>query len=73
MRSNRRGFTVVALFVFLSGGLGVTAASNQQNATTAYYVVDPTWPRRPERLTWGQTPGITLDRQCATKAWRTSG
>jgi DNA-binding beta-propeller fold protein YncE len=59
MYSNLRGFTVAALFVVLFGSL--PAASGQQSVPTAHYVVDPTWPRKPERLTWGQMPGITLD------------
>jgi DNA-binding beta-propeller fold protein YncE len=63
MHSNRRGFTVAALLAVLSGSLGGTAASDQQNAMMAHYVVDPTWPRKPERFTWGQTPGIALDAQ----------
>ncbi len=61
MHPNRGAFRVVALFTVLFGDLAVTATPNQQTAPTARYVVDPTWPRRPERLTWGQTPGITLD------------
>ncbi len=61
MRWNHRGFPVAALFTVLFGGLGVTAASEPQNVATAHYVVDPTWPRKPEHLTWGQMPGITID------------
>jgi streptogramin lyase len=60
MRPNRSAFRVAALFAVLFAGLGVTAASNQQTVPTAHYVVDPTWPQRPERLMWGQMPGITL-------------
>ncbi len=55
MHSNRHGFTAVALFFALFGGLGATVASE------ARYVVDPTWPRKPDRVTWGQMPGITID------------
>jgi len=61
MRLNRGACRVTALFAILFGSLAATAASNQQNVTTAHYVVDSTWPRKPERLTWGQMPGITLD------------
>jgi DNA-binding beta-propeller fold protein YncE len=61
MHTNLRGFTVAVLSVVLFGGMAVLPASGQQNVPTAHYVVDPTWPRRPERLTWGQMPGITLD------------
>ena len=63
MYSNLRGFAAAAWCVVLFGSLAVTAASNQQKPATAHYVVDPTWPRKPERLTWGQTPGIALDGQ----------
>ncbi len=63
MRSNHRGFAAAGLFAILLGSLEVVAASNQQSVSTAHYVVDPTWPRQPQRLTWGQTPGITLDAQ----------
>lgn len=61
MRSNHRGLIVAALLAVLFGGRAATAASNQQNVATAHYAVDPTWPRKPEHLTWGQTPGVTLD------------
>jgi DNA-binding beta-propeller fold protein YncE len=60
MYLNLRGFTVAALTAVLFGSL--PAASGQQSVPTAHYVVDPTWPRKPERLTWGQMPGIALDR-----------
>ncbi len=63
MYLSRSAFTVAALFPILLGSLGATAASNQQNVSTVHYVVDPTWPRKPERFTWGQTPGMTLDGQ----------
>jgi DNA-binding beta-propeller fold protein YncE len=63
MRSNHRGCRAVALLAVLFGGLAVTAASEQQKVATAHYVVDPTWPRKPERFTWGQTPGIMVDGQ----------
>jgi len=63
MYTNLRGFTVAVLFVVLFGGMAVLPASGQQNAATARYAVDPTWPQKPERFTWGQMPGITLDAQ----------
>ncbi|MCL5282812.1 MAG: peptidyl-alpha-hydroxyglycine alpha-amidating lyase family protein [Planctomycetes bacterium] len=63
MRSNLRIFTVAVLFVALLGNMGVLVAFGQQTVPTAHYVVDPTWPRKPERFTWGQTPGMTLDAQ----------
>jgi len=28
-----------------------------------WYEVDPTWPQRPARLTWGQTPGVAVDQE----------
>ncbi len=59
MNSNLRGFTVAALFVVLLGGMPV--ASGQQGGSMARYVVDSTWPRKPEHLTWGQMPGIAVD------------
>jgi hypothetical protein len=55
---------------FLAGLLAATAfsahaaeqpsASPRMNLATAY-VVDPTWPQRPEALTWGDVPGIAVD------------
>jgi DNA-binding beta-propeller fold protein YncE len=61
MRLNCGVFRVAALFVVLFGGCAATTPSGQQSVSTAHYAVDPTWPRKPDRLTWGQMPGIALD------------
>jgi streptogramin lyase len=29
---------------------------------STWYRVDPGWPRRPENVPWGRTPGVTVDR-----------
>jgi DNA-binding beta-propeller fold protein YncE len=52
--------TFVLTIILLSQGCA-SLPTSQQNSTTAQYVVDPTWPEKPERFTWGQTPGITID------------
>ncbi len=61
MRSDHEGLIRAALLAVLGAGLGVTLASDRQSVATARYVVDPTWPQKPNNLTWGQMPGITLD------------
>ena len=61
MYSNPRGLTTAALSAVLLGSMGLVAASEQQSVATAQYVVDPTWPRKPDRLTWGQMPGVMVD------------
>ena len=61
MHSNRPGFMVAALFAIAFNVVGWTAVPGQQDAATASYAVDPTWPHRPERLAWGQMPGLALD------------
>ena len=61
MHSNRPGFMVAALFAIAFNVVGWTAVPGQQDAATASYAVDATWPHRPEHLAWGQMPGLALD------------
>jgi streptogramin lyase len=41
----------------------VLAAAALQSGTTPHYVVDSTWPRKPDHITWGQMPGVAVDTQ----------
>lgn len=63
MRSNLSCLTAAVLLVVLPGNTGSMAASDQQNVTTARYVVDLTWPQKPDHIKWGQMPGVTVDTQ----------
>jgi DNA-binding beta-propeller fold protein YncE len=63
MHSDSCHFTAAALSMLLLTSMGPTATSAQQGVPTAHYAVDPAWPQKPERLTWGQMPGITMDAQ----------
>jgi DNA-binding beta-propeller fold protein YncE len=38
-------------------------ASSVQQSDTAHYVVDTTWPKKPERFKWAQMAGIAVDKQ----------
>jgi DNA-binding beta-propeller fold protein YncE len=61
MRPNlARLITALSLVVAL-GGTRSIAASDGKNVTTARYVVDLTWPRKPDHIKWGQMPGVTVD------------
>lgn len=63
MRSIAKSLIAVTLFFLpLSQGCRSFHWSDQSNIT-AQYIVDATWPRKPGRFTWGQTPGVTVDRQ----------
>jgi DNA-binding beta-propeller fold protein YncE len=35
--------------------------TDRQGETTVHYVVDPTWPQKPDSFKWAQMPGITVD------------
>lgn len=61
MRSNFSCLMVAVFLVVLLGNTGSIAASDWQNVTTARYVVDLTWPRKPDHIKWGQMPGVTVD------------
>jgi len=63
MRSNLWCLTVTVLLAVLLGDTGPTVASDRQNTTAAGYVVDLTWPHKPDHLKWGQMPGVTADAQ----------
>ena len=37
--------------------------SSEQQGDTTHYVVDTTWPKKPERFKWAQMAGIAVDKQ----------
>jgi DNA-binding beta-propeller fold protein YncE len=53
---------VVSLLVLLSQ-VWAQPPTDQQSSTTLNYVVDVTWPQKPEHFKWAQMPGITVDNQ----------
>lgn len=36
---------------------------NQQSIESPKYVIDPTWPQKPDQFMWVQMPGVTIDHQ----------
>ena len=44
--------------------LGDTQAqpSSVQQSNTSHYIVDATWPKKPDRYKWAQMPGIAVDK-----------
>lgn len=54
---------LVALFSVLLTSIWVLAAAAPQGGAGPRYVVDTTWPRRPDHIKWGQMPGLTIDTQ----------
>ncbi len=48
-------------FMILLSGACAPLPTDQQSGTTSPYVVDATWPRKPDHFKWGQMPGITVD------------
>lgn len=63
MDSNPCRCILVALFSILLTSTWALAAAAPQSSATPRYVVDTTWPRRPDHIKWGQMPGITVDTQ----------
>lgn len=61
MRSISYTFTLV-LFLILSSNILAQPSSSQQGGISNY-VVDPTWPLKPDRYKWGQMPGIAVDKE----------
>jgi DNA-binding beta-propeller fold protein YncE len=63
MRSISSVLVAIALFVMvLSQGCEPFQTSGSGGAT-AHYVVDPTWPQKPDDFGWDQTPGVTVDSE----------
>ncbi|MDD4868951.1 MAG: peptidyl-alpha-hydroxyglycine alpha-amidating lyase family protein [Kiritimatiellae bacterium] len=42
---------------------GVKTSNYPRVNAVTWYEVDPTWPQRPSDITWGQVPGIAIDKQ----------
>jgi len=63
MRVTRSVLVTAMLLLILLGQGCAPLCVDPQNGTTVKYVVDPTWPEKPDRFTWGQTPGVTVDNQ----------
>jgi len=63
MRSASYSLIALALFLILSGHVCAQPPAGQQSGAASHYVVDVTWPRKPDHFKWGQMPGITVDNQ----------
>jgi DNA-binding beta-propeller fold protein YncE len=63
MRSTSYPVAVVALFLILLSQVWAQPPTFQQSSISLKYVVDVTWPQKPEHFKWGQMPGITVDNQ----------
>ena len=61
MRSISYTFTMALLLTLFSNVLA--QPSSERQGSTLDYVVDTTWPRKPDRFKWAQMPGITVDKQ----------
>jgi len=61
MRSTSYSFIALALFLILPSHMLAQPSATQQSGTTSYFVVDVTWPQKPDHFKWGQMPGITVD------------
>jgi len=61
VRSTSYTIAMVLLLILLSNILA--QPSQEQQGDASHYVVDTTWPRKPDRFKWGQMPGITVDKQ----------
>ena len=60
-----RTFSTIIVIVFLLTMFSSTQAqtSSVQQGDTAHYVVDTTWPKKPDRFKWTQMAGIAVDKQ----------
>lgn len=63
MRSTSYSLTAMVLFLIPLSHAWAQLPTDQQNDATSHYVIDPTWPHKPDRFKWGQMPGITVDTQ----------
>lgn len=61
MRSTAYSLVALALFLILPSHVLAQPPTTQQSGTTSHFVVDATWPRKPDHLKWAQMPGITVD------------
>lgn len=61
MRSFSYTFSMVLLLILFSSTLAKPSTDKQSD--TSHYVVDTTWPKKPDRFKWGPMPGITVNKQ----------
>ncbi|MBL7133193.1 MAG: 6-bladed beta-propeller [Phycisphaerae bacterium] len=51
----------VLALVLWAGMDGRCGAAEKKVEASASYKVDPSWPKRPDNIAWGQTPGVAVD------------
>ena len=61
MRSISCSLAAVVLFLILLSHVWAELSTDQQSGTLSHYVVDTTWPRKPDHFKWSQMPGIAVD------------
>ena len=61
MRSNSYGPVATVLFVVLFGSTCAKLPTDQARVVRPRYIVDATWPQKPDSFTWAQMPGITVN------------
>lgn len=61
MRSISCSLAAVVVFLILLSHVWAQQPTDQQSGTPSQYVVDTTWPRKPDHFKWGQMPGIAVD------------
>ncbi len=61
MRSFSYTFTMVLLLILFSSALAQPSLVQQDS--TSNYIVDTTWPKKPERFKWAQMAGIAVDKK----------
>lgn len=73
MRSTAYSLVALALFLILPNHVLAQPPATQQSGTTSHFVVDATWPRKPDHFKWTQMPGITVDTKdqiyIFTRSW----
>lgn len=63
MASNPCPCDLMVLFSILLNSTWALAAAAPQSGITPLWVIDTTWPRKPDYIKWGQMPGATVDTQ----------
>ncbi len=63
MRSTSYPVAVIVLFLSLLSQVWALPPTVQQSSTSLNFIVDVTWPQKPEHFKWGQMPGIAVDNQ----------
>ena len=63
MRSISYSLAALVLFLIQLSQVWAQPPTYQQSGTTSHYVVDATWPQKPNHFKWGQMPGIAVDTQ----------